>query len=60
MPFIKRKNTHQTHLEDLVLLGPDGLEELDDKIEGLLDTLSDNSDRLNITTKIDGSPAVFI
>ena len=61
MPFIKRKNTHQTHLEDLVLLGPDGLEELDDKIEGALERIQDsNSGRLNITTKIDGSPALFV
>ena len=60
MPFVKRANTHQTHWEDLVLLGPDGLDELDDKIEGTLEKLQDsNSDRMNITTKIDGSPALF-
>ena len=55
MPFVKRANTHQLHWEDLVLLGPDGLDELDDKIEGTLEKLQDsNSDRMNITTKIDG------
>lgn len=60
MPFVKRANTHQLHWEDLVLLGPDGLEELDDKIEGTLEKIQDsNSDRMNITTKIDGSPALF-
>lgn len=59
MPFVKRANTHQTHFEDLVLLGPDGLEELNDKIEGTIDTLENNSGRMNLTTKIDGAPAMF-
>ena len=60
MPFVKRANTHQLHWEDLVLLGPDGLDELDDKIEGTLEKLQDsNSDRVNLTTKIDGSPSLF-
>ena len=59
MPFVKRANTHQTHFEDLVLLGPDGLEELNDKIEGTIDTLENNSGRLNLTTKIDGAPAMI-
>ena len=59
MPFVKRANTHQTHFEDLVLLGPDGLEELNDKIEGTIDTLENNSERLNLTTKIDGAPAMI-
>lgn len=59
MPAI-RKNTHQQHLEDLVLLGPEGLEELDDKFEGMLDMLEDNSDRVLATSKIDGSPSLFI
>lgn len=31
-----RKNTHQTHLEDLILLGVDGIEEFEDKIEKYL------------------------
>ena len=59
MPFVKRANTHQTHFEDLVLLGPDGLEELNDKIEGTIDTLENNSGRMNLTTKIDGAPAMI-
>ncbi len=59
MPFVKRLNTHQTHFEDLVLLGPDGLEELNDKIEGTIDTLENESGRLNLTTKIDGAPAMI-
>lgn len=60
MPFKIRKNTHQTHLEDLVLLGPDGLEELNNKIEGTIDTLENNSGRMNLTTKIDGAPALTV
>ena len=52
--MIPRKNVHQLHFEDLVLLGPDGLEELNDKIEGTIDTLENNSGRMNLTTKIDG------
>jgi hypothetical protein len=54
MPFIKRLNKHQLHFEDLVLLGPEGLEELNDKIEGTIETLENNSERINLTTKIDG------
>lgn len=59
MPFVKRQNVHQTHFEDLVLLGPGGLEELDDKIEGMIDTLEDKGGKLNTTVKIDGAPALF-
>lgn len=59
MPFVKRQNTHQTHFEDLVLLGPNGLDELDDKIEGMLERLEDKGSRLNTTIKIDGAPALF-
>lgn len=59
--FVKRQNDHQTHFESLVLLGPGGLEELDDKIESALEELEDKSSgKLNLTTKIDGAPAVFI
>ena len=31
--FVKRHNTHQTHIEDLVLLGPDGIDEIKDKVK---------------------------
>lgn len=60
MPFIKRLNKHQLHFEDLVLLGPEGLEELNDKIEGTIETLENNSERINLSTKIDGAPALVI
>lgn len=60
MPFIKRLNKHQLHFEDLVLLGPEGLEELNDKIEGTIETLENNSERINLTTKIDGAPALIV
>ena len=59
MPFKTRMNSHQTHMEDLVLLGKDGLEELNDKIEKFLTTLEGNDVGLNTTTKIDGAPAVI-
>ena len=52
--FVKRPNTHQTHFEDLVLLGPDGIAEIEDKIDKFLN----NKDGLNMTSKIDGAPAV--
>ena len=55
MPFKQRLNSHQTHMEDLVLLGKDGLDELNDKIEKFLN----NKEQLNTTTKIDGAPAVI-
>ncbi len=48
---------HQTHFEDLVLLGSNGLEELNDKIEKFLSNSKENK-KLNLTTKIDGAPAV--
>ena len=60
MQFSKvRKNQQQTHFEDLVLLGKEGLEELNDKIEGFISTLEDKDVGMNTTTKIDGAPAVF-
>lgn len=48
---------HQTHFEDLVLLGSNGLEELNDKIEKFLSNSKEDK-KLNLTTKIDGAPAV--
>ena len=53
-----RKNTHQTHLEDLVLLGREGFNELNDKIDKFEKTLEGQDVGLNTTTKIDGAPAV--
>lgn len=58
--FIKRANTHQTHFEDLVLLGKEGLEELNDKIEKFLKKKEDKNIELNTTTKIDGSPCCIL
>lgn len=55
VPFSRRNNTHQTHFEDLVCTGE--LDELNDKIESFIESNSRSS--LNMTTKIDGSPAVI-
>jgi hypothetical protein len=58
--FVKRANVHQTHLEDLVLLGPDGLDEIKDKINKFFDKVDKNKDSgLSLTSKIDGSPALI-
>lgn len=53
-----RYNTHQTHIEDLVLLGDDGLIELEEDLNGMLN-ISDTDD-FNASVKIDGAPAVVI
>lgn len=57
-----RMNTHQTHLEDLVLLGKEGLDELNDKIEKFLERFDSQEKKLNLTQKIDGclSPETLI
>lgn len=55
-----RMNNHLTHFESLVMLGPDGLAELNNKIESFEAQLYGEDRGLNNTTKIDGSPAVFI
>lgn len=49
-----RLNIHQSHLESLVMLGSDGLEEINYKINHIL------SDDINYSTKIDGSPSVYL
>ena len=49
-----RLNIHMTHLEDLVTLGKDGLNELKYKLGNLI------SDKINYTQKIDGAPAVIM
>jgi len=56
--FKSRPNSHQTHWEDLVLLGADGLDELNDKIEKFIARLDNHATGINLTTKIDGAPAV--
>ena len=55
-----RLNQHQSHLESLVMFGKKGLEEINYKVENFINRFKDNNDNLNITTKIDGSPSLFI
>lgn len=53
--FISRDiSGHQTHFEDLVLLGQNGLEELNDKIEKYIKSNQLSGKTLNLSTKIDG------
>lgn len=52
--IVKRPNVHQTHFCDLVLLGTEGLEELNDKIDRFLQTKQNKDVGLNVSTKIDG------
>ena len=49
-----RLNTHMYHMEDLVLLGKEGLDELNYKIDQFKKEIANTSDNLNITQKIDG------
>lgn len=62
MQFLEaRKNVHQTHLEDLVLLGKDGFDELLSKVDDIFSILEGSADKkLNISSKIDGSPALML
>ena len=62
MQFLEaRKNVHQTHLEDLVLLGKDGFDELLSKVDDVFSILEGSSDKkINISSKIDGSPALML
>lgn len=53
-----RKNVHQTHLEDLVLLGKEGFDELYNHIDNFINKLENKGDKINTTVKIDGAPAV--
>ena len=57
--FVKRHNTHQTHFDDLVLLGPDGIDEIKDKVKRFFAKLDGEDLGLNTTVKVDGSPAVI-
>jgi len=59
LEFKMRSNTHQTHFEDLILLGSDGIEEMNDKIEKFISSFdTDLPDGLVSTVKVDGAPAV--
>ena len=55
-----RLNQHQTHMEDLVLLGEEGINEFNDKINRFKRSLEGEDSGLNTTTKIDGAPAVVV
>lgn len=55
-----RLNTHQTHLESLVIEGSSGLDEIESYLTKFMRSLQNVDSELNITTKIDGAPAVFV
>jgi hypothetical protein len=55
-----RLNTHQQHLESLVMFGEDGLQEINYKLDNFIRSFDDVAEPLNIGTKIDGAPAVQI
>lgn len=52
--FVKRHNVHQLHFEDAVLLGPDGIDEIKDKVKRFFAKLEGEDLGLNMTSKIDG------
>ena len=54
-----RKNTHQTHMESLVVLGENGLQELNNYIDKFLNMFEGDTS-LNLTSKIDGAPSVYV
>lgn len=56
--FVKRPNTHQTHMCDLVLLGERGLNELNHKISNFMSKMPE--DKLITTQKVDGAPACIV
>ena len=61
LEFKARKNNHQTHFEDLILLGKDGIEEMNDKIEKFISSFDTSlPDGITATVKIDGAPACVI
>lgn len=49
-----RLNNHQQHLEDLILFGKEGIEELNDKIDKFIRRFESSNRELNLTQKIDG------
>lgn len=53
-----RKNLHQTHMEDLVLLGKEGINELNNHILNFTKRLK-GREGAYLSTKIDGAPALF-
>ena len=58
--IVEQKNTHMTHIEDLVLDGGvDGTRDAILALRSLRDMLAGNSDSSRVTVKWDGAPAVF-
>jgi len=57
----EQKNTHMTHLEDLLLDGDvEGTRQAINYLRALRDMLAGNTKSpVNVTTKFDGSPAIF-
>lgn len=55
-----RLNNHQQHLEDLILFGKEGIEELNDKIDKFIRRFDNSNKELNLTQKVDGAPALFV
>lgn len=56
----EQKNTHMTHLEDLVIdAGVDGTRQAINALRSLRNMLAGNSGSTNVSVKWDGAPAVF-
>lgn len=56
----EQKNTHMTHLEDLVIdAGVDGARQAINALRALRNMLAGNSGSTNVSVKWDGAPAVF-
>lgn len=57
----EEKNTHMTHIEDLVIdRGVNGSRDAIMALRSLRDMLKGNSDSAKVTVKWDGAPAVFV
>ena len=58
--LLEQKNTHMTHINDLVVLGGvDGTRDAINFIRELRDMLGGRGGNVDLTMKLDGSPAVF-
>lgn len=59
--YVQRNNTHQTHIADLIFLGDEGIDEMNDKFKKIIDLLKTKVNHgINLSMKIDGAPAVQI
>ena len=55
------KNTHMTHIEDLVLYGgADGVQQAISSLKSLTASMSGGDSSISVTVKWDGAPAVFV